>query len=270
MQVSFSESWQCKCLSTVVTKIDWETFKCNGCEELYKDKYPRSSCIVLEPNYKKQIIKFFGENTERFKDCRDMDLMSRMFQKWLREMKTKAIWKDRLWKCDTCGHIQPIKTNHTQDGIGDYCGDGRTHDKDNELIGCSWSKATSNTMEIRKFSFYGEVDMSCVTGILIFYSPCESMEERVMEINEFNERHQFVNADLSDVEPKKWGGGKHSQFFFIGGGFNYINLDDFLIHLRCIVNWEYPEDVQIIYQQEHDDLVTLKGLNEILESRHES
>ena len=38
--------------------------------------------------------------------------------------------------------------------------------------------------------------------------------------------------------------------FIYAGTFNYFDLESFLVHLKTKVNWEYPEYVQLIVQEE--------------------
>jgi len=107
--------------------------------------------------------------------------------------------------------------------------------------------------------------MSCVTGILIFHSPSEEdeLEDRVKEINEFGDAgHWFSNKNIADCPDEFWGGSKHSQLWFIGAGLNYVNLQEFIEHIRTKVAWKYLEDVQILYQEENNDRVTLINLLE--------
>ena len=104
--------------------------------------------------------------------------------------------------------------------------------------------------------------MSVVTNLILSFSISEDEQSRVEEINTFfnNGRgFKLVSADferkLADdyYEAKTWyGGSKHLETPLFVGAYNHLDIDGLIDHLKS-VNWEEPENVQLILKPQDAD-----------------
>lgn len=120
--------------------------------------------------------------------------------------------------------------------------------------------------------------MSHVASVLLIFSGAEeSYEEEtpsgwidryplVDEINAWlTEQGKGVLTDLADHA----GGNKHMQINVWGGAFNYLDLDGFLQHVASR-RWEEPEHVTLLWNDEHDEGVTVKSVTDLRAERARS
>lgn len=100
--------------------------------------------------------------------------------------------------------------------------------------------------------------MSNVTNIILTISCSDDEIEKIQQVNSFVYRGlqmNLVSADYNKVGETgtRWYGG--TKFLEAGiyiGAFNYFPLTEFVDHLKKI-NWEYPEEVQVIYKGQYDE-----------------
>lgn len=89
--------------------------------------------------------------------------------------------------------------------------------------------------------------MSRYTSIILYISGVENEKQRIREVETF----VFGNASIKlfdlndtaifpDVFPR----------FVYAGSFNYFPLNEFLTHLQEKVNWDYPESIQLLVEEE--------------------
>lgn len=98
--------------------------------------------------------------------------------------------------------------------------------------------------------------MSFVTTVILIFSGIENEEERIREVNSFSYRN--LPLDIRSVEtPNKepytawYGGTKGINGRIYIGSYNHFEVDNFLKHISKI-NWEYPEYVQLLIQNEDE------------------
>lgn len=90
--------------------------------------------------------------------------------------------------------------------------------------------------------------MSRYTSLMLIIPGVEDENVRIEEVKMYEiirgEKIQLVNLNdeskFYDLLPQ----------FVYAGTFNHFDLDSFLVHLKTRVNWEYPEYVQLIVQEE--------------------
>ncbi|MCD6018560.1 MAG: hypothetical protein K0S53_1681 [Bacteroidetes bacterium] len=104
--------------------------------------------------------------------------------------------------------------------------------------------------------------MSSVTNLIIHFSCSENRNDILNEINQYKIREN--NLDIVSVDdfrlPKKWyGGTKMLEAELLLGAYNYLDIDDLILFLKEI-NWQHPEDVQIMYRAQDDFKFILKDL----------
>lgn len=106
--------------------------------------------------------------------------------------------------------------------------------------------------------------MSTVTNLILSHSILEDDNgARIKEVNKFFEREEtrgFVEAELPY---EVYGGSKVLEAPIYIGAFNYLMEDEFLEYLRSEVNWEHPEEVQIIIKRQEDDLFSIINLSDL-------
>jgi len=97
--------------------------------------------------------------------------------------------------------------------------------------------------------------MSEVTNLIL---TCSSAEKEIVirnEIEKFKNRNlsiSIVSVD-NDMLPKGWyGGTKYLESIIFLGAYNYLDLENFIKHLK-LIQWEYPESVQLIVRKENED-----------------
>ncbi|MCZ8285924.1 MAG: hypothetical protein O9353_10770 [Bacteroidia bacterium] len=88
------------------------------------------------------------------------------------------------------------------------------------------------------------------------------MDEIINEINDFKFNGYNLNiVSIDDKKlPKKWyGGSKMMEAEILIGAYNGLPLNDLILFLKTI-NWQNPEDVQILYKSQEDFKFTLMDL----------
>lgn len=101
--------------------------------------------------------------------------------------------------------------------------------------------------------------MSEVTNLIFTFSFAEDQVNRIKEVNFFHNNgrgFELVSADFYFKpnflsKKRKWyGGTKNLECSLFIGAYNHLDVEGFIEHLRDI-EWEYPEEVQIILKK-HD------------------
>lgn len=101
--------------------------------------------------------------------------------------------------------------------------------------------------------------MSYVTNVILSTGTLfdEEEEKILQEVNKFfvdkdnpaYSKNGFVNVEDASL-PRGWyGGDKMLEASLFIGAFNYLNLEGLIEHLQSI-QWEYPEDVQLIIKED--------------------
>lgn len=105
--------------------------------------------------------------------------------------------------------------------------------------------------------------MSQVTNIIILFSCSEDESKIVGRLNEFEYKKDsfFYIKSINDKElPKHWyGGSKGLEASVLIGAYNYLNILDLINYMKNI-EWEYIEDVQLLYKEQEDEVFKLIGL----------
>ena len=100
--------------------------------------------------------------------------------------------------------------------------------------------------------------MSEVTNLILSFSIGEDEEVRLKEVNSFRYRDlemNLVSADFNknmDGSTAWYGGTKFLETPLYIGAFNHFDLDGFISHLKKI-NWDQPENVQVIVKGQWDE-----------------
>ncbi len=105
--------------------------------------------------------------------------------------------------------------------------------------------------------------MSVVTNVVFSYSIGEDISDRTKDVNRyFAPLIGLVSCDNMDRAPRGWyGGTKMLETPLFIGSYNHLHLPDLLDHLRTI-DWKYPEDVQLIVQEQDDNRFTILTLED--------
>jgi hypothetical protein len=104
--------------------------------------------------------------------------------------------------------------------------------------------------------------MSDVTNIILSFSVAEIESSRINEINTFANNGRGFNLVSADFEEgrnfmgrenrNRWyGGSKMLETPLFVGAFNNLDINGLVEHLRSL-NWEEPENVQLIVQEQHE------------------
>ncbi len=97
--------------------------------------------------------------------------------------------------------------------------------------------------------------MSWVTNLLLHISS-RSTNEKIAQVNDFFDRDNklgLVSLDAPGL-PKGWyGGDKMLEANLYVGAFNYLNLDEFLEHIRGLA-WEEGDQVQAFVKKQEQDV----------------
>lgn len=106
--------------------------------------------------------------------------------------------------------------------------------------------------------------MSHVSNVILSFSILED-EKRVMrEVNDYLEKEEnqrFESADFK-VGGKFWyGGHKVLETPLWLGAFNYLHIGSLLKFMRG-VQWEYPDEVQLIVKDQDSDLFEILTLDD--------
>lgn len=97
--------------------------------------------------------------------------------------------------------------------------------------------------------------MSEVTNLILTCSLGEKEEFVLSQINKFEINNKpFKMISINDKKlPSAWyGGTKYMECCIFMGAYNYLNLNEFIDHLKSI-EWEDPEDVQLIVRNQNED-----------------
>ena len=99
--------------------------------------------------------------------------------------------------------------------------------------------------------------MSYVCDTILRYSFDDEERDILTRVNSFFEDQKgFVALDsdqLPDAARYWYGGSKVFQTRIAVGVFNYLDLPGLVAHLKAI-RWEVPEEAQLIWNNEDDDL----------------
>lgn len=102
--------------------------------------------------------------------------------------------------------------------------------------------------------------MSYVTNVLLHIGTLEDEEARMAEVNRFLEaRHGGLVSLQSSGD--WYGGTKGFEASLWVGAFNYLDREGFLRHLLTVA-WEYPDEVQVIWCGQDDDVFSIVTLND--------
>ncbi|MEL6559483.1 MAG: hypothetical protein AAFQ94_14935 [Bacteroidota bacterium] len=97
--------------------------------------------------------------------------------------------------------------------------------------------------------------MSVVTNVIIAFSASENEAERLNDIHKFqynNQPFRIVSVNDSKLQKGWYGGTKYLETNILIGAYNHLNLKDLIQHMSTI-DWEEPEDVQVIVKEQNDD-----------------
>ena len=102
--------------------------------------------------------------------------------------------------------------------------------------------------------------MSFVTNLILSFSIREDEKSRVDELNLFQNNgrgFELVSVDFErEINPESdrtwYGGSKFLETPLFIGAYNHLDIDGLIEHLK-IVNWEYPEDVQLFLKEQEFD-----------------
>lgn len=81
-------------------------------------------------------------------------------------------------------------------------------------------------------------------------------EDRVKEVNKVLKEKFNQEFVLMDIQKKWYGGHKVFEADIAVAAFNYVSPDEILRVLKGI-DWETPQDVQLIYMDQNDDHFTI-------------
>ena len=105
--------------------------------------------------------------------------------------------------------------------------------------------------------------MSLVTNTILTFSILEYEKDRINDVNKFFEESGFVSCDDESLPIGWYGGTKMLETNVAIGAFNYLELEEFIEHLRNI-KWEEPQNVQIIVKEQNDEKFRLLDLTNTL------
>ena len=102
--------------------------------------------------------------------------------------------------------------------------------------------------------------MSNVTNLILSIGYHDAEAGKIHEVNRYFEEPEIealrcrglVSIDDSSLPEGWYGGSKYFEANIYLGAFNYLLLDEFIEHLRSI-QWQSPEDLQIIVMGQEDD-----------------
>ncbi len=92
--------------------------------------------------------------------------------------------------------------------------------------------------------------MSRYTSLILYIPALENETDRIKEVNSFKIANKHT-INLSDVNMKPYPD-LFPRFIYCGT-YNYFDLNPFLEHIRNNVNWEYPEHVKLMVQEEEKE-----------------
>lgn len=105
--------------------------------------------------------------------------------------------------------------------------------------------------------------MSEVTNLILSIGTLDWDDRNIERINAYFEdgRRGFVSVDSPELPSGWYGGTKMLEARLYIGAFNYFDLEGFKNFLRSI-HWEYPEEIQLIVKEHHDDVFRIETLTE--------
>jgi hypothetical protein len=115
--------------------------------------------------------------------------------------------------------------------------------------------------------------MSYVASVMIIFTVAEESWEkdngemvypRINEVNAWLAQHRF--PPLLDIDQHA-GGNKRMQINVWGGAFNYLDLEQFITEGVLARDWEEPKHVTVIWNDEHDEGVTVRTVWDMREAR---
>lgn len=102
--------------------------------------------------------------------------------------------------------------------------------------------------------------MSRVTNIIILFSSSEDEEKIINNFNKFEYKKDIffsIKSIKNENLPQFWyGGSKGFEASVLIGAFNYLNTAELINYMKNI-EWEYIEDVQLLYKEQEDDIFKL-------------
>ncbi|AFC24713.1 hypothetical protein [Saprospira grandis] len=95
------------------------------------------------------------------------------------------------------------------------------------------------------------------TSVILIFSILEDFAKRQKEISVFK-LYTGRNIDLVSIEAPDdpdldaawYGGSKYMSQFILIGAYKSLEIDKFIAHLKTEVNWEEPEEVQLLVYDE--------------------
>lgn len=103
--------------------------------------------------------------------------------------------------------------------------------------------------------------MSEVTNLLIAYGSDDD-EKIVQQLSQYLHRGQpFRIVSVQDAAlPKGWyGGSKNLETGLLIGAYNHLQLAELIAFMKTM-DWEYPEDVQLLIKEQWDSKFRLVDL----------
>ena len=101
--------------------------------------------------------------------------------------------------------------------------------------------------------------MSVVTNLIFSFSVGEDETKMIEKVNSFKYGLQNLNLVSADYirstenrHAKWYGGGKFLEARIYIGAFNYLELSEFVEHVKSL-DWDEPECVQIMVKEQDDD-----------------
>lgn len=105
--------------------------------------------------------------------------------------------------------------------------------------------------------------MSRITNVIILLSASEDEIRIVNELSLFEYKKDvfFIIKSIEDKNlPNYWyGGSKGFEASVLIGAYNYLNILDLINYMKNL-EWEYIEDVQLLYKEEEDEIFKLISL----------
>lgn len=105
-------------------------------------------------------------------------------------------------------------------------------------------------------------EMSHVTDVVLFCSLLDKENGTIEQINQWLQEKENINLNELDCHA---GGNKCMQASVWGGAFNYFNIQEFTDYLLTLP-WEFPDNVQVMIQDEHDEQFTLWQMNHLVKN----
>ena len=97
--------------------------------------------------------------------------------------------------------------------------------------------------------------MSQVTNLIITLDAMENLNSIITKLHSFGDQDRPFNiVSVKDSSlPNDWyGGSKRLECNILIGAYNYLNLDDLITFMRTEINYNNPEVVQLIVNEQFD------------------